>query len=204
MRRGSVGVAWDRLARRGGRAAATGSEGGAGGASADGEGDDGRERLLALERDCQALRLELGEERAALARLRGDVARERGEAAGRVAEAGRARVAGVLAGAASAVQQLVTQAHLVEVERRGPAVGDVVAVASRLVRALEAGGLERVGGVGERAAFDRAAHEPLDVAAALAPGAAVVIRFVGIAFDGELLRKAGVEPAPEPVPERGA
>lgn len=149
--------------------------------------------MVALERERQELRLELEEERRALERARGELVRQRERE--RVAEAARGQVERLLAGAASPAAQLLTQAHLVEAEGRPVAVGDVLAVALRLVGALEAEGLERVGRVGERAVFDLVLHEPLGEGAGLAAGSAVVVRFVGVGYRGVTLRKAGVEPA---------
>jgi molecular chaperone GrpE (heat shock protein) len=69
----------------------------------------------------------------------------------------------------------------------------VLTVARRLVRALEDNGLTVEGSVGERVPFDPDHHEPLSADVSLQAGQMVVVRFVGVAYRGKLLRKAGVE-----------
>jgi molecular chaperone GrpE (heat shock protein) len=153
------------------------------------------ERVLALERACQALRLELEDAQRSLTHAGHDLERERGGGRERVEQASRARVEHLLGAMASPLAQLATQAHLAEAEGRQVAVGDVLAVARRLLRSLEREGVEQVGSVGVAVAFDPALHESIGAAAPLEAGSPAVVRFVGFAYKGVTLRKAGVEPA---------
>ena len=153
------------------------------------------ERVLDLERDLQRLRLELEEREQAVARLTEELERHRSGAGARVAESVQAQVERLLADGAGPVSQLHTQAHLLEVEGRPVQARDVLAVARRFVRLFEDAGLTLEGAVGERVTFDPDRHEPLSAAARIEPGRPVVVRFVGVAYQGQLLRKAGVEEA---------
>jgi molecular chaperone GrpE (heat shock protein) len=151
------------------------------------------ERVMALERQVQSLRLDLAEQERLAARLRKDLERQRSGASNHVTEAVHAQVEQLLADAATPVAQLRTQTHLLEAEGRPVQAKDVLAVAKRLVRTLEDHGLAYEGSVGETVPFDPNRHEPLSADASPRPGQMVVVRFVGVGYRGKLLRKAGVE-----------
>jgi molecular chaperone GrpE (heat shock protein) len=153
----------------------------------------GADRLLILEREAQSLRLGLAERERAVASLRGELERQRNGQSAYIDEAVRARIERLMTCVAAPVAQLLTQAHLLEVEGRPVQAKDVLAVAKRLVRALEDEGLTSEGRVGESVSFDPNRHEPLGGDASIAPGKSGIIRFVGLTYRGELVRKAGVE-----------
>lgn len=153
------------------------------------------ESVAELEREAQSLRLELEERDRVVANLKGELERQRGSASAHVSEAVQVQVEGLLADVATPVAQLLTQAHLLEVEGQPVQARDVLAVAKRLVRTLEDNGLTLEGSVGESVPFDPDHHEPLSADAPLNPGQTVAVRFVGVAYRGKLLRKAGVEAA---------
>jgi molecular chaperone GrpE (heat shock protein) len=153
------------------------------------------ERVLALEREGQSLRLKLEELEQSLASLKGELERQHSSASARVAGAVQAQVERLLADAAAPVAQLLTQAHLLEVEGKPVQAKDVLAVARRLVRTLEDSGLTLEGSIGQAVPFDPNRHEPLGAGGFPEPGQPVVVRFVGVAYQGKLLRKAGVEKA---------
>ncbi|MBI3945534.1 MAG: nucleotide exchange factor GrpE [Armatimonadetes bacterium] len=151
------------------------------------------EGALAAAREARALRLELEERDRALANLKGELERARAGESARVAAAVSAEWERLAADAAGPVAQLLTQARLLEAEGKPVQAKDVLAVARRLVRVLQEHGLEAVGAVGDAAAFEPNRHEPLGGEAAPAPGEGVVVRLVGIAYRGKVLRKAGVQ-----------
>lgn len=151
------------------------------------------ERVLALEQESQRLRLELAEQEKTVARLKQELERQRGGTSVRVAEAVQTQVEQLLADVATPVAQLLTQAHLLEVEGKPVQAKDVLAVAKRLVRTLEDNGLTLEGSVGESVPFDPDRHELLSADVSLKAGQMVTVRFVGVAYRGKLLRKAGVE-----------
>ena len=150
------------------------------------------EQFLALERQLQELRLTVQERETRLARLQADLERQRKEESARVEEAVRQDREKWIREAAGPVSQLLTQAHLLEVENKPVQPRDLLTVARRLVRLLEEQGLEPVGQVGEATTFDPNRHAPLagDPPAA---GQPVRVRFVGVGVRGRVVRKAGVE-----------
>lgn len=159
------------------------------------EADEDRndERALALEREIQTLRLDLEERERSLAGLKKELERKRNGESARVNEMAQSQIERLLADTAAPIAQLLTQAHLLEEEGKPVQAKDVIAVAKRLVRALEDHGLTLEGRAGETVSFDPDRHEPLSGSAALAPGQSATLRFTGIAYKGKLLRKGSVE-----------
>jgi molecular chaperone GrpE (heat shock protein) len=150
------------------------------------------ERVLALEREVQALRLELQERDRVVTNLKGEVERQRGAEETRLAEAVRMQVERLFTDVAAPVVQLLTQTYLLEVEGRPVQAKDVLAVVRRAVRALEDNGFTLEGSVGEAVAFDPNRHEPLRADTSLTPGEQVVVKFVGALYHGKVIKKAGV------------
>jgi len=150
-------------------------------------------RLLKLERDAQSLRLEMEECDRIVESLKKELERQRSNESARIAEAAQAQIEQLLSEIAAPVSQLLTQAYLLEVEGKPVQAKDVLAVAKRLVRALEDNGLKVEGRVGERAPFDPEYHEPLSSDLSPKPGQPVAVRFVGFSYRGKNIRKANVE-----------
>ncbi len=147
------------------------------------------ERLLEMAGELQHLRLELTEEKRTSAKLKQELERQRSQESARLVAA---QVEQLLADAAGPVSQLLTQEHLLKVEGKPVQTRDVLAVATRLIRALEDHGLTIEGSLGQTASYDPNRHEPLSADSQLKPGQNVVIRLVGVGYKGKLLRKAGV------------
>jgi molecular chaperone GrpE (heat shock protein) len=153
------------------------------------------DRLLMLDREVQSLRLELAEQERSVASLKSELERQRNNQSTYIDEAVRAEIVRLMTGMAAPVAQLLTQAYLLEAEGRPVQAKDVLAIAKRLARVLEDEGLSTEGHVGESVVFDPNRHEPLGGDTSIAPGQAGVIRFVGLRYRGDLVRKAGVEKA---------
>lgn len=149
------------------------------------------ERRLAVESELQKIRLELAAYEKRLTELRDDLERYQTNESARTEAAIHARLELLLTEVAAPVAQLLTQAHPLEVESQPVQTKDVLAVAQRLVRVLEDEGLTLEGCVGETVSYDPNHHEPLS-GATFATGQAVMVRSVGLAYRGKLLRKAGV------------
>lgn len=154
------------------------------------------ERVLALERAVKSLQMTLQERDRMVEHLKSDLEYQRDTASSNVTEIVQTKLEHVFAAAAAPVSQLLTQARLLE-EGKPVQVKDVLTVAKRLVRTLKDHGLTIEGNVGERVSFDPNYHEPLSVNESLHPGQSVIIRFVGVAYQGKLLRKAGVQKVEE-------
>jgi molecular chaperone GrpE (heat shock protein) len=150
------------------------------------------ERVLALARQVQSLRLELTEQRQLAANLSSELQHQRDAEAARLADAVRAQMERFMITMATPVAHLLTQAHLLEVDGKPLPARDVLGVARRLVRMLEDNGLMLEGQVGETLPFDPNRHEPLSAEAALHPGETVVVKFVGVSYGGTVCKKAGV------------
>lgn len=150
------------------------------------------ERILALEREAQRLRLELEEAQRRVEVLKGDLERQRRSEEQRLGDIVQAKIERLFSDVAAPVAQLLTQAYLVEVEGKPVQAKDVIVVAKRLVRVLEDNGLALEGKVGEIVPFEPNRHEPLSADASLKPGEQVLIRFVGVSYGGKVLKKAGV------------
>lgn len=151
------------------------------------------ERLLTLERQTQNLRLALAESNQLVDKLKQELERQRNGESDRLTSAIQTQVEQLLSDAAVPVTQLLTQAYLLQQDKPVQAK-DVLVVAKRLIRSLEDSGLTITGGVGETVSFDSNLHEPLSASTSLALGIPVVVKFVGISYQGKVIRKAGVEP----------
>jgi len=154
------------------------------------------ERLLEAEREVQELRLEAQERERQADSAQAELDRAREGEAARVSEAVEVRIEQLLAQAATPAAQLMVQAHLLEAEGKPVEARDVLAVAKRLVTALTEAGLAFEGTVGETAEYDPDRHEPLG-GPALTVGQMVVVRVPSCSYLGRLLRRAGVDGAPE-------
>lgn len=148
------------------------------------------EQRLELERELQSQRLTLQEQGQEMQRLQAEVERLRDAA--RAQATAQAQIEQLVRDLAAPVAQVLTQAHLAEAGRPVQ-TRDVLAVVRRIVRALEAHGLTVEGVIGESVAFDPDRHMPLGGGNAPAAGQPVVVRMVGVAYQGQVVQKAGVE-----------
>ena len=131
-----------------------------------------------------------------LEHLKGDLEHQRDTTSSNVTEIVQTKLEHVFADAAAPVTQLLTQAHLLE-EGKPVQAKDVLSIAKRLVHTLKDNGLSIEGNIGEQVPFDPNRHEPLSTNDSLHPGQTVIIRFVGVAYQAKLLRKAGVQKVEE-------
>ena len=159
-----------------------------------GPADAEREARLALEAQVQSLSLDLKEREASVANLREELARARTAAAHQAEAQASERFARLFEGLAAPAAQLHLQGHLLEVQRRPVQTRDVVANARRLLVKLEDAGLRFDGELGAEVAFDPNRHQPLSDEALPAHGERVIVRIAGVAWQGRVLRRAGVEP----------
>ncbi|TDD87949.1 hypothetical protein E1293_06935 [Actinomadura darangshiensis] len=161
------------------------------------------EETLRLRRELREARLELAERDRSVERLRADLTRAREGAEEGARQRTRADVERLVTTIGAPLVQLSTQARL---HRSGSAqvrTDDVVEVGARLLRLLRDAGVDTVGEPGTARPFDPDRHEPLSAEAAPAPGEPVLVRVIGLSFDGRVVRKAGVEPTDETAGEEG-
>jgi len=149
--------------------------------------------ILALEKEAQAMRMEIEAREDIIANLKQEIERLRLRQEQIIAETVTTRLSGLFGELAAPSSQILTQANLIE--RQGQLVQsrDVLAVARRMVRALERYGVVFAGQVGEQVAFDPDQHTPISGTVLPKPGQPVTIRFTGVSYQGKTLYKAIVE-----------
>jgi molecular chaperone GrpE (heat shock protein) len=143
-------------------------------------------------KEAQALRLEIASQQEQIEHLKQEIERLRYRQERMVEEGASSQVEALLAELAGPVSQLRAQSVLNEQGKQLQA-RDVLAVAGRIVRALERQGLIFEGAPGEHSSYDPDRHTPLSAGAALQPGQAAIVRFSGISYHGKILYKAVVE-----------
>ncbi len=151
--------------------------------------------VLMLKREIQALKLELEEREHLIGRLKADVERHRSGETQRVEAVVGEGWERMVTDAATPLTQLMTQAHLLEVTGKPVQAADVLSVAKRLMRVFENEGVGWEGTVGATLLFDSDRHEPLGTDGDLVSGEPVMVRFVGVRYREQVLRKARVERA---------
>ncbi|MCH2232482.1 MAG: nucleotide exchange factor GrpE [Crocinitomicaceae bacterium] len=151
------------------------------------------ERVLALESEQQKLALELRESQQKIATLKEQLERQKNNQERLIKNALDAEREIFFTDTASAVTQLLTQAYLVEEEGKPVQSKDILTVAKRLIATLKDSGLTILGKVGERVTFDPNYHQPLRSNVTINASQGVVIKIVGVSFQGKVIRKAMVQ-----------
>ena len=151
------------------------------------------EQVLTFKREVQSLRLELAERNQLVDKLKQELERQRNSESDRLTTTVQTQVEHLLSDAAAPVTQLLTQAHLLS-QGKPVQAKDVLAIAKRLIGVLEDNGLTLTGNVGETVSFDSNLHDPLSASTSLTLENPVVVKFVGVSYQGKVIRKAGVEP----------
>lgn len=149
--------------------------------------------VLEFKRELQELRLQLAERDRTIKQSRAELERLRGGAEQDAQQRARSDMERLVTAMGAPMAQLVTQAHL---HRSGAVeirVEDVLRVGTRLVRALRDAEVDTVGEVGEAEPYDPERHDPLSADEPVATGDQVVVKVVGLSYQGRILRKAGVD-----------
>lgn len=150
-------------------------------------------QLLELEREIQSIKLELAERDTRIARLQAELERSQTASEDQVNDRISAFSERLIEAAAAPASQLMAQAYLLEVEGKPLQAKDILAVARRLVDALNDTGMRLSGSPGEEARFNPEVHALLASTGPVSPGTRVRIRFPGVSFNGKIVRKAGVD-----------
>jgi len=148
---------------------------------------------LALQRENQALRMDLETCHETLAHTRQENDRLRKSQAEVVQSNVTRQLETLFEDLAAPAAQILTQTYLVEVQNKPVQATDVLTVARRMVRALENHGITFEGQVGQVVNYDSARHQALNANAVLAEGQTVMTRFVGLSYQGKIIRRAFVE-----------
>jgi molecular chaperone GrpE (heat shock protein) len=150
------------------------------------------EDILALQRELQALRVELESRQAAIDHLKQETERLRARQTELAGETAESRLESLFGDLAAPASQILTQAALQD-QGKDLQSRDVLAVARRMVRALERHGFAFQGQIGQQVAFDPNQHVPLETGKLPDEGQLVTVRFAGVSYRGRNIHKAIVE-----------
>lgn len=146
-----------------------------------------------LKREIQGLRLEMEERDQLIGKLKDRLEYQRKGSEMQVSESVQVKIERLLENIATPVTQLMTQAHLIDMDKQSVGAKDVIILVKRMVRVLEDHGMKVEGKVGDIVPFDPDQHEPLSAEVSPKLGEQVVVRIMGVSFKGRLLRKVGIE-----------
>jgi molecular chaperone GrpE (heat shock protein) len=152
-----------------------------------------REDLLTLQSEIKALQLDLHDREKKIELLSQELERARLNQKDLLKENGTAVLEDLYTNLAPVIVQLVTQNYLVNQKNKAIQSRDILLITDRLIRALEMNGLMLQGQPGQSVHFDPNLHIPLSTSSSFQAGQTVIVRFVGISYQGKIIRKAGVE-----------
>jgi molecular chaperone GrpE len=163
-----------------------------------------RRALRTQRRGHDALRRQLDEKDAELARLRGEYAALKRERADTATEAARMERLELFRRLQPVLVQLPT-AHAALADGVDLSAADFAALLAPLEEAFADLGFERIGEAGRGAAFDPRLHRAVGQGAAgLRPDEQVRVRYVGYRIGGEIVCKAEVTPGVASAPQESA
>jgi molecular chaperone GrpE (heat shock protein) len=148
-------------------------------------------QLKQLERTLQDSRLESEAQTQLIRRLTRDLHESKEKSRAQNTGDRDAHMEALFTDLASAVGQIMTQAHL-SGQGQTLQVEDVVNSAMSLISQLKERGLETYGNIGERAQFDANRHIALQMQDAPQDKEEVTIKVPGVMYNGKILRRAYV------------
>jgi len=146
-----------------------------------------------LQRDTQSLRSMLEDQDKVIAQLTRELQKLRSESEIRAQKSTQVLIEKFIADVSSSITKLNSQIFVVEEQNRPLNVREVLAVAKQFITIFQKYGLRLEGYVGEITPFNPDHHSSLSKDVPIDQEEPVVVRFVGVAYRGKLLRKAGVE-----------
>ena len=149
--------------------------------------------LLSMQKETQALRMDLETREQSITSLKQEIERLRLRQDQVIAETVESSLSGLFGDLAGPASQILTQADLLEKQGKPVQARDILSVARRMVRALERHGIAFAGQVGEQVTFDPNHHTPISEAAQPQAGQMVTVRFAGVTYQGKTIYKAIVE-----------
>jgi molecular chaperone GrpE (heat shock protein) len=151
---------------------------------------------LSAMNELQALRMEQASSKRTVENLTQEIERLRSQQEELVHLTLANELEGLYKDMSAPASQVLTQAHLIESQGKVVQAQDVLAVARRLVRAMERHGAVFEGKVGETVQFDPGKHISIQPGQVIGAGKAVIVRFCGVSYGGKILYKAIVEQEP--------
>jgi molecular chaperone GrpE (heat shock protein) len=152
-----------------------------------------REDPILSQNDTKKLELENQDLKKEVDILQNEVLRLRSQTKTMVGSSQSAWAEALFSDLASLVSQAELIKYLNEVEKKEVKVSDTILLLDRILKILRAHGLELFGEIASILPFDPSRHMPISSAAVFRVSQPVRIRFHGIAYQGKILRKAGVD-----------
>lgn len=151
------------------------------------------ERVLELEALAQSLKLDIAERERQNQILKQELERVHDKQLNTIDKVVSDEIENLIADMAPAIAQIVTQHHLLNVESKPLQARDVIAVAMRLVKSLEASGMKLDGKIGESVLFDCNKHELINMGGSeQGEGQMVIVRMPAVTLNGRMLKKMAV------------
>jgi molecular chaperone GrpE (heat shock protein) len=151
------------------------------------------DNLLSLQNVIKALQLDLHDREMKIEQLSQELERLRSNQKDILSENAKATVETLYRNLASTIVQLVTQNYLSKAQNIAIQPKDILLITERLIRTLEQNGLKLLEQPGQQIKFDPNVHLPISAASSFLPGQLVIVRFVGISYQGKILRKVAVD-----------
>ncbi|OQY48710.1 MAG: hypothetical protein B6242_01440 [Anaerolineaceae bacterium 4572_78] len=141
--------------------------------------------------EIQTLRLALRERDQTIGQLKHALERERNDVSEQVSESVQTSMERLFDEAAVPIIQILMQDYFLQ-EGKAVKSHDVIRLAKRLIKTLEENGLTIEGTIGETVFFDSNYHKPLSMNLSPTTGESVMVRLVGVSYQGKILCKIGV------------
>ncbi|HMD88671.1 MAG TPA: nucleotide exchange factor GrpE [Anaerolineaceae bacterium] len=151
------------------------------------------DNLLSLQNEIKALQLDSHDRELKIEQLNQELERLRLNQKDLLSENARATVETLYSNLAPIIVQLVTQNYLSKEQNKAIQPKDILLITERLIRTLEQNGLKLLEQPGQQVRFDPNVHLPISAASSFLSGQLVIVRFIGISYQGKILRKAVVE-----------
>jgi molecular chaperone GrpE (heat shock protein) len=149
--------------------------------------------LLELQNKIKALQLDLRDRESKIELLSLELERVRLNQKDLLKENSATVLQDLFSSLAPVVIQLVTKNYLSNLQNKTIQSKDILLITERLIHTLEQNGLKLQGQPGQQVQFDPNLHIPLNAACSIQSGQPVIVRFVGVSYQGKIIRKAGVE-----------
>ena len=149
---------------------------------------------LAQESTLKSLEMEISDRDQTIARLTSEITRLRDGQQKTAGDLVEAKLKDLFEELSPQISQLQTQRYLVCEQEKPLPPQHIFTILDQMQRVLSKYGLEIADNVGETASFNPDHHAVLSRKYALSTGDTVIIRFPGLCYRGQRIRKAGVEP----------
>lgn len=155
--------------------------------------DESQDKILILETQLQQLKLELEEGNKTINNLQQQLQRQEEKEFLQLQEKILGEKEKLFNDIASPISQLITQKYLLEVEEKPVQAKDILLVVKRLINVFESQGLTVIGDMGKTITFNPNYHQSLINNIDINISDKVIIKIVGVSYQGQVIKKAIVE-----------